>query len=97
MTPVVGEEISKLRPAVIISNDETNRSTNRLQVVLLTRNVSRIYKHEARIIFNGRPVKAMADQLRTVSTQRLRNRQGLVSDEALLQIESAPSLPISPA
>ena len=87
--PSVGEEISKLRPAVIVSNDNINRRINRLQVVPLTSNVRRLFRNEARIAINGRQVKAMADQLRTVSTQRVRNQLGTVSVGDMAQIEAA--------
>ena len=41
--PSLGGEIKKIRPAVIVSNDASNRSLNRLQVVPITSNVSRLY------------------------------------------------------
>jgi mRNA interferase MazF len=45
--PAMGGEIQKQRPAVIVSNDAANQHLNRVQVVPITSNVSRIYPSEA--------------------------------------------------
>jgi mRNA interferase MazF len=87
--PSVGGEIRKKRPAVIISNDAANKHLNRVQVVPLTSKVDRVYPSEAVVEVRGRQNKAMADQLTTVSKQRLIDQEGRLSPPDMRKVEHA--------
>ena len=84
-----GGEVQKTRPAVIVSNDAANQHANRVQVVPLSSKTDKLFPCEARVTVEGRDAKAMADQIMTVSKERLTERLGLLSPHELHAVEMA--------
>lgn len=82
-----GGEIQKRRPAVIVSNEAAVRAQNRVQVVPLTTNTSRVRQWEALVYVNGAPHKALADQIRTVAKERLSEHMGFLTAPDLVEVE----------
>jgi mRNA interferase MazF len=87
--PSISGEIQKKRPAVIVSNNASNRFLNRIQIVPLTSNTERLYPSEALVAFEGKESKAMADQMVTVSKSRLLSCAGTISWEDMHKVEEA--------
>ena len=87
--PSIGGEIRKKRPAIIVSNNAANKYLNRVQVVPVTSNTDRIFPSEAYVTVAGKKGKAMADQLATVSKQRLSKRIGSVPDDEMTMVVEA--------
>lgn len=87
--PSLGGEIRKQRPAIIVSNDASNHYLNRVQVVPITSNVDKLYPSEACVTFRGKKSKAMADQIATVSKQRLINSAGAISKTEMEGVSKA--------
>ena len=87
--PAVGTEVRKTRPAVIISNDAANRNLSRVIVVALTSNTERVYPGNALVSVSGALSKAMADQIMTADTTRLKSRLGELSKLDMQAVDDA--------
>ena len=85
--PSVGQEIRKKRPAVVISNNTSNKYLRRYQVVPLSSRSGKLYPSEALVLFDGNKSKAMADQLTTVSELRFINKAGDITANELKEVE----------
>ena len=84
-----GGEVRKTRPAIIVSNDVANLHANRVQVVPVSRKTDKLYPCEARVTVEGRESKAMADQIMTVSKERLTERLGFLSPHEMHGVDIA--------
>ena len=86
--PSLGSEITKTRPAVIVSNDIANQYLARVVVIPLTSNVSRVYPGEAVVTVNNQKSKAMTDQIMSADKSRLKSKMDDLSDSDMLSIEN---------
>ncbi|WP_304512144.1 type II toxin-antitoxin system PemK/MazF family toxin [Amycolatopsis sp. GM8] len=98
LEPVRGAESSKTRPAVIVSNDGANGVATRLgrgvvTVVPVTSNVARVYPFQVllRAAECGLKVdsKAQAEQVRSVSVERIGRRAGQVPASVMVKLDHA--------
>jgi mRNA interferase MazF len=98
LEPVRGSEADKRRPAVIVSNDGANATASRLgrgvlTVVPVTSNVERVFPFQVLLpsVRTGldRDSKAQAEQVRSVSVERLGARLGTVPGDLLADLEDA--------
>ena len=93
--PSLGGEIGKTRRAVIVSNNASNNALNRIQVIPFTSNISKVYPCEALITVKGKSSKACADQIATVSKQRLKEKIGLLNEADMEAVEIAIKLQLA--
>jgi mRNA interferase MazF len=98
LDPARGSEANKRRPAVIVSNDAANATAGRLgrgiiTVVPVTSNIERVYPFQVLLPASatglGRDAKAQAEQIRSISVERLDVRLGVVPNAIMLDIDEA--------
>ncbi|TVR85012.1 MAG: type II toxin-antitoxin system PemK/MazF family toxin [Saprospirales bacterium] len=85
--PSVGQEVKKKRPAVIESNDISNKYLKRYQVIPLSSKTGKLYPSETPVKAGRQDSKAMADQLTTVSELRFLEKIGEVTVKEMVEIE----------
>jgi len=98
LDPVRGSEANNSRPAVVVSNDIANTTAERLgrgviTVVPITSNVDRVYPFQvllpAKATGLPRDSKAQAEQVRSVTVERVGKRRGIVPPQLLRDLDEA--------
>jgi mRNA interferase MazF len=93
LDPVVGSEIGKLRPAVVISNDRANEYSNTISVLPITSKVHDLYPFE--VFLSKEEYKLSTDskikcnQIRTVDKSRLLRFICQLSPSIMKEVEQA--------
>lgn len=102
--PAVGHEQGKVRPVIIVSNNAANSSADRrgrgvITIVPITSNVANVYPFQVLLVREqtGLPAdsKAQAEQVRSISTDRLIRRVAVLPAELVGAIDDALRLHLS--
>ncbi|MEO7803334.1 MAG: type II toxin-antitoxin system PemK/MazF family toxin [Actinomycetota bacterium] len=98
LDPAVGSESAKQRPGVVVSNNGANAVATRLRrgvvtVVPVTSNAKRVYPFQVLLIADEcglkRDSKAQAEQIRSVSIDRIGDQIGSVPPAAMEELDDA--------
>ena len=100
LDPTVGSEISKTRPALVISNDVGNQHADRVIVAPISSgNTDKIYPFETLLPAGeaglGKTSKVLLDQIRTVDKQRLGNKISALTGQRMEEVNRAIRLSLS--
>ena len=95
LDPVVGTEIRKTRPAVIVSNDSCNRHGTRVVVLPITSNVDSVYAGEAVVEVKGKRGRALGDQIRSIDKARLRARVSTLTANEMARVDEALAITLA--
>lgn len=98
LDPARGSEADKRRPAVLVSNDGANATAERLgrgvvTVVPVTSNVARVYPFQVLLPAKesglSRTSKAQAEQVRSISVDRVGRQVGRLSPALVEELDDA--------
>ena len=94
LDPVVGKEISKTRPVVIVSNDKNNEFSGTVTLLPITsKNLKRIYPFEVFLSKGSgslpKDSKVKAYQIRTLDKRRIIRLIGKLRKDEMDEIEKA--------
>ncbi len=100
LDPTIASEISKTRPALIISNDIGNEFAARIIVAPITsRGLERVYPFEVLIHLGEGNLphqsKILLDQIRTIDKRRLGQQIGVLPTERMSEVDQAIRLSLS--
>lgn len=85
LDPVVGREVAKRRPGMVVSPDEMNRALGMVILAPVTSTV-RGWPTRVTVSLAGRRRSVALDQIRTVDVSRLGKRLGTVDPEPALAV-----------
>ena len=94
LDPVVGKEISKTRPVVVVSNDKNNEFSGTVTILPVTsKNISRVYPFEVFLPEGSgnlpKDSKVKADQIRTLDKTHLAKQIGKLGQKEISEINKA--------
>ena len=93
LDPVVGSEIGKTRPAVVLQNELANQTSPTVTVAPISSNTRRVFPFQVPLAAGEggleRDSKVLCEQIRTLSRRRLLQQLGSLPAERLEEIRTA--------
>jgi mRNA interferase MazF len=94
LDPVIGKEISKTRPVVVMSNNKNNEFSGTVTILPITsKKVEKTFPFETFLPKNSgglpKDSRVKGDQIRTLDKSRLIQFIGILDQELITQIEQA--------
>jgi mRNA interferase MazF len=86
LSPAIGSEIKKVRPVVIISQDEMNKYLETVVICPLTSKLHPQWRTRLQIKCANKMAEIAVDQIRTISKKRLKNKIDKLSKENAAQL-----------
>lgn len=86
LDPVIGGEMAKTRPAVVVSADEMNAALETVVVCPLTTKLHPRWRSRVPITTGGKRAEIAIDQIRTVSQRRIMRRLDKLSVKAAAEL-----------
>ena len=87
LDPIVGHEIKKTRPCLVISPDEMNQN---IQTVIIAPMTTKSHKYPTRVPVTVQNKKGwiVLDQIRSIDNQRLIRKIGKINNETIKEVKS---------
>ncbi len=95
LDPTVGSETNKTRPGLILSNNMSNKHSQRVIVGPITSSISKVYPFEAIVNLPKGKCKVMLDQIRTVDKKRLGSNIISITAAEMHEVEKALKLTLA--
>jgi mRNA interferase MazF len=86
LNPTIGSEISKVRPVVVISQDEMNMFLDTVVICPLTSKLHPKWRSRLQVSCAGGEAEIAVDQIRTVSKIRLKKKIDTLSEDDAAQL-----------
>ena len=86
LNPTIGSEIKKVRPVVIVSQDEMNQYLETVVVCPLTSVLHPQWRTRIQIKCAKKDAEIAVDQIRTISKKRLQKKVDQLSDRKAAQL-----------
>lgn len=88
LNPTIGGEIKKIRPVVIVSQDEMNKYLETVVVCPLTKKLHSKWRSRIQIVCEKKTAEIAVDQIRSISRQRLKKKVDKLTSDSAQQLRN---------